>query len=241
MTIILETNIVRQNLFFCLRETVFMWHIAKLSNITRRIFIYEDDVDEWTQALIIRFKFQVSAVTFQFFRKKYIMNDAWKRRKSREYVQKIIWCVKFVEIKSAFNQLNVMYNDINVKLDEIFENSQTSSHSTIIYRSWTNAKTSDKISQKKTIETSKKNKICRSNKTNFYITTRRIAPDFSKLKKRFIIITDRRFIDNINFDIAIINTYQKINRNEINIFNLIFFKLFIFKFFNFFIFNQRSC
>lgn len=44
------------------------------------------------------------------------MNDARKRRKPREYAQKIIILTKFAEMNSIFNQFNVVYNDVDVKL-----------------------------------------------------------------------------------------------------------------------------
>lgn len=76
MAIILEANTVRRNLSFCLRGTVFMWHTAEFSDTTRRILTYGDGVDEWTRALVARFKPQASAATSQLLRERYIMDDA---------------------------------------------------------------------------------------------------------------------------------------------------------------------
>ena len=48
------------------------------------------------------------------------MKNARRLRKSKKYVQKIIKFVKSIEINSIFNQLNVIYNDIKVKLKKDF-------------------------------------------------------------------------------------------------------------------------
>ena len=116
MIIVFDVEQTRRNLFFCLKDTILMWHTVELSNITRRILIYEKNVNEWMTILITRFKFQTATATTQLFRKTYIMKNAWKRRKFRKYTQKIIRWIKSTEMKSIFNQLNVVYNDIEIKL-----------------------------------------------------------------------------------------------------------------------------
>ena len=44
--IVLDVEQIRRNLFSCLKDTIFMWHTVELSNITRRILIYEENVNE---------------------------------------------------------------------------------------------------------------------------------------------------------------------------------------------------
>ena len=44
------------------------------------------------------------------------MKNVKKHRESRKYAQKIMKCVKSTKMKSIFNQLNIIYNDINVEL-----------------------------------------------------------------------------------------------------------------------------
>lgn len=48
------------------------------------------------------------------------MDDARRQQEPREYAQKIIQWAKSAEIELVFNQLNVMYNDIEVKLRRDF-------------------------------------------------------------------------------------------------------------------------
>jgi hypothetical protein len=46
MIIMLEFKMLKKNLSSCLRESVLMWHTAKLFNVSRRILFYEENVNE---------------------------------------------------------------------------------------------------------------------------------------------------------------------------------------------------
>ena len=60
---------------------------------------------------------------------RYTLRDAIAHRESREYVQKIIRLIKNVDMINVLNQLNLIYNDIDVdvKIDIFrrFKNSIT--------------------------------------------------------------------------------------------------------------------
>ena len=47
---------------------------------------------------------------------KYTLQDAFNRRESRSFAQKIIQAVKNVKLSNIKNQLNIMYNVMNLKL-----------------------------------------------------------------------------------------------------------------------------
>ena len=47
---------------------------------------------------------------------KYILRDAINRRKLKKYVQKIIRTTKNIEKTNIQNQLNLIYNDININV-----------------------------------------------------------------------------------------------------------------------------
>ena len=49
-------------------------------------------------------------------REKYIIRDVINRRESREYAQKLFRFVKNVELIQLRNQLDVIYNDIELKI-----------------------------------------------------------------------------------------------------------------------------
>jgi hypothetical protein len=108
MIIVLESETIRKNLSTWLRESVLMWHIAKLFDVFRRILFYEKNVDEWVQTLIVRFKTQVTIVTINLLKERYTLTNAERNRESREYAQKIIRWVKSAKMISSFNQLNIM-------------------------------------------------------------------------------------------------------------------------------------
>ena len=49
-------------------------------------------------------------------KKKYILRDVFNRRESRKYAQKILRLVKNIELNNLQNQLNIIYNDIDLLL-----------------------------------------------------------------------------------------------------------------------------
>lgn len=116
MTIVLSLELVKRNLATCLRDTALIWHTAKLIDSVKRLLTYDNDVEKWIQTLITRFKKQSFIAIASFLKERYIMNDAKRNRKSREYAQKIIRLIKFAKMNFAFNQLIIMYNEIDVKL-----------------------------------------------------------------------------------------------------------------------------
>ena len=50
------------------------------------------------------------------FYKRYIMRNAISYRKSRKYTQKILRSVKNINLITIKNQLDIIYNNINLKL-----------------------------------------------------------------------------------------------------------------------------
>jgi hypothetical protein len=107
---------IRRNLSSCLRESALMWHTVELFDVSRRILFYEENVNEWVQAFIARFKTQITTTTINLLRERYTLTNAEKNRESREYAQKVIRWAKFAKMTSSFNQLNIVYNEIDVEL-----------------------------------------------------------------------------------------------------------------------------
>ena len=71
--------------------------------------------------MIQQFKQQAVTITVSFLKESYIMKNARKLRKSKKYVQKIIRLAKSIQMKSIFNQLNIIYNDVKVKFRKNFK------------------------------------------------------------------------------------------------------------------------
>ena len=115
MIIILESELMRRNLSFCLCEIALNWHTVELTNDNRRLLIYDNEIDEWVRKLIERFKESSSIVIITLLRERYIMKDARRNREPREYAQMILRAAKSVEMISIFNQLYAIYNELNVK------------------------------------------------------------------------------------------------------------------------------
>ena len=63
-----------------------------------------------------QFKQQFISATASLLKKTYTMKNAQRSRESRKYVQKIIYLTKSIEINSMFNQLNIIYNEIETTL-----------------------------------------------------------------------------------------------------------------------------
>ncbi len=116
MIIVLDFEIIRKNLLSCLRDIVLIWHIFELFDVSRRILFYDESVNKWVQNLINQFKTQVTTITINFLRERYIMTNVARNRESREYAQKIIEWAKLIEMFNFFNQLNIVYNDIDSEL-----------------------------------------------------------------------------------------------------------------------------
>jgi hypothetical protein len=116
MITVLDVERIRQNLFIYLREIILIWHTAELSDDARQILTYEEEVEHWTKKLITRFKKLASIATVSLLRERYIMKNARRNRESRKYAQKIIRSTKSVELDSIFNQLNIIYNEVEMKL-----------------------------------------------------------------------------------------------------------------------------
>ena len=47
MTIVLKFEIVRKNLIICLKNTTLMWHTAELTDASKKLLTYDNDVNEW--------------------------------------------------------------------------------------------------------------------------------------------------------------------------------------------------
>jgi hypothetical protein len=116
MIIVLNSEIIRKNLSSYLRETTLVWHIFELFDVFRRILSYDENVNEWIQTLINWFKTQTITVTANLLKERYIMRNVEKNRELRKYAQTVIRWVKFVEMINFFNQLNIVYNDIDSEL-----------------------------------------------------------------------------------------------------------------------------
>ena len=118
LTITKDEQLVRNNLWFSLQNTVLEWWIDELSKTERRMakmtITDQKKLVEWISLLHRKFKQFINVTMNNLIQQRYILRDAASQRESRKYAQKIIRLVKDVGMISVLNQLNLIYNDIDV-------------------------------------------------------------------------------------------------------------------------------
>ena len=130
MTSLREKNKLRIVISQCLRNTVLIWHSAKLSNFEKNLFRNRVTLINWYDALIVKFKKRASKILEKLQRLRYIMIDVRNARNSRLYAQKIFRHVKSTELNSIFNQLIMTWNNLDWK----FRQHVSKSNSDVIIR-----------------------------------------------------------------------------------------------------------
>jgi hypothetical protein len=115
MIVIREIEAVRNNLYICLRDIAIIWYTAELFEETKKLVKTNNNLDVWKRYLIKRFRDWLNVIMIIIIRKRYIMNDAWRRRESREYANVIMRIARLIELKSKSHQVMMIYNDLNFK------------------------------------------------------------------------------------------------------------------------------
>ena len=91
--------------------------------------IDQKELSKWINLLHARFKQFTNVIMNSLMQQRYTLRDAVAQRESREYAQKIIRLTKDADMINVLNQLNLIYNDIDVdvRIDTLrrFKNSIT--------------------------------------------------------------------------------------------------------------------
>ena len=82
--------------------------------MTRMTMTDQKKLVEWISLLHRKFKQSINVIMNSLIQQRYILRDVASQRESREYAQKIIRLIKDVDMISVLNQLNFIYNDIDV-------------------------------------------------------------------------------------------------------------------------------
>lgn len=114
--VVIKGNMVRENLWMSLRGTALEWWTAELSPAEKRITRFGEGVEEWSTLLTGRFKEPATVAIDAVLRERYTIRDASSRRESREYAQKILRSVKDAGMTLVKNQLDIVYNGIDLEL-----------------------------------------------------------------------------------------------------------------------------
>ena len=125
MTLTKDEQLIKNNLWLNLRNKALKWWTNELSNVERRmirmIMIDQKELSKWINLLHDKFKQFINVIMNNLIQQRYTIQDAATQRESRKYVQKIIRLIKNVDMISTLNQLNLIYNDIdvNVRIDTL--------------------------------------------------------------------------------------------------------------------------
>ncbi len=109
---------VRPLIAGCLRGDAIKWHSNELSSDKRTLLARAVSCDEWTQALIKRFKMKTSTSLVLLHETKYGVADARKGVLARQHANKILKFTKSAEIESIKNRINYIYMSFAYKFKQ---------------------------------------------------------------------------------------------------------------------------
>ena len=112
-----NVDLVRSNLFTCLRDQILIWYISKLTDEKRRLLKYKNNLDKWITFLIAQFRKFFVKIMKVIIDERYIIQDARRKRESREYAQTIVKIAKSTKL-SIYNQLQIIWNDLDIKFQQ---------------------------------------------------------------------------------------------------------------------------
>lgn len=109
-------DLVRTNLWTCLKGTALSWWLGELSENDKRLAKLGTKLDEWERMLITRFKQPTNVAIDQALRERYTLRDASNHREPREYAQKILRSAKDANLTTVGNHLDIIYNGLDSEL-----------------------------------------------------------------------------------------------------------------------------
>ena len=110
-----DQQLIRKNLFTCFRNTALQWYTSELSFEIKQFLRYDENINHWNKKLLKKFKKSINVFINVILKKRYIMKNARRNRKLREYAFKILRTIKFAKLKSISNQVAIIYNDLDIK------------------------------------------------------------------------------------------------------------------------------
>ena len=118
MTFTRDEQLIRNNLWLSLKNIALKWWTDELFDVERRmtrmIMIEQKKLFEWINLLHNRFKQSINVVMNNLVQQRYTLRNIAVQREFREYAQKIIRLIKNVNMINVFNQLDFIYNDIDI-------------------------------------------------------------------------------------------------------------------------------
>lgn len=114
MAAIKTPEMVRNNLYTCLRGVALEWYTSTLSREQKFYVKHGNDIDHWTEALIMKWKESPSTALATITRERYTMDDARRHREPIEYAQIITRAARSAGM-SVYNQIYLMYNGLDLE------------------------------------------------------------------------------------------------------------------------------
>jgi hypothetical protein len=114
--IVIKTiDVIRNNLYICLRDTIMTWYTTELFEKTKELVKTSNNLDVWKRYLIKRFRDRSNVIMIIIIRERYIMKNARRRRESRKFVSVIMKATRSTKLKSKTHQIMMIYNDLNLE------------------------------------------------------------------------------------------------------------------------------
>ncbi len=114
IAVIKDEKMIAENLYICLRNIALKWYVFELTDMKKCLL--KLSLDKWHWALLSWFK-KSSAIAFTTITtEKYTMSDVYRWRESCEYAQIILREVRSAKMIFIYNQLFLIYNEIDLKL-----------------------------------------------------------------------------------------------------------------------------
>ena len=107
-------QLVRDNLFICLRELTLQWYINKMISNVKTLVKYAPRIEHWFAKLLARFKKKSNVALFILMKEKYIFENVRNQRESREYAFIILRATKSTNLASS-DQISMIWNDLDVE------------------------------------------------------------------------------------------------------------------------------
>ena len=120
MTFTRDEQLIKNNLWLNLRNIALKWWTDELFDVERwmirMIIIEQEELFEWINLLHDKFKQFTNVAINNLMQQRYTLRNVAAQRESREYAQKIIRLAKNADMINVLNELNFIYNDIDVNV-----------------------------------------------------------------------------------------------------------------------------
>ena len=110
---VIDEFVVRENLFFCLRDATMTWYLKEIDDFKRKTFRSVSLV-EFIDELKARFKMRINKILDKLIAKIFIVKNARKNREATSFFQNIILYAQSTNIFDLQRQLIWAWQQLNV-------------------------------------------------------------------------------------------------------------------------------